>query len=208
MTISLIARGLKQAGWNEEIIQNLAARKCGGMEFSTLDMLNTIDENEVIALALNHARLKIQESINAPEYWVITGNSAIQPDSAVGRRRGFWRSLGSLFPAGLENQATEWHVRCRDGLKFFTAIRKDHVCDELLLRLWHRERTTWLVACNGCDAETFHAHLANGWPPERSAVPEKLMELASSLPIILVRGLITDDGKAIGVVAFGQFFKN
>jgi len=171
------------------------------MEISAPDAAG---ETEVLALALTKARWTIQEIFGSSEYWVLSGNSAVQPDSALGRRRGFWGSLGPSFPANLASQAIEWNVPTPGGLKFFTAIRKDQVSDELLIRLWHREKTTWLVACEGCDAQIFRSGLVDGWSPERSAIPNGLLELASISKMILVRGLITDDGKGMGVVAFGQ----
>ena len=201
MTTNLAVRGLEQAGWNAEIIRSLAVRECGGMEISAPD---PVEGSEVLALALARARWAIQGMFESPEFWVLSGNSAVQPDSAVGRRRGFWGSLGSSFPANLGAQAIEWHVPSPGGLKFFTAIRKEQVSDELLLKLWHREKTTWLVACEGCDEQTFRSGLVDGWSPQRSAIPKELLEFASKLPMILVRALIADDGNALGVVAFGQ----
>ena len=122
----------------------------------------------------------------------------------MSRRRGFWGSLGSSVPANLARHAIEWTVPSHGGLKFFTAIQKDLISDELLLQLWHTEKTTWLVASKDCDAQSFRSGLVHGWSAERSAIPKELLELASNSPMIFVRGLITDDGKAIGVVAFGQ----
>jgi hypothetical protein len=203
MTINLVVRGLEQAGWSAEIIRSLVSHKCAGIEISDPNPKAT-DRNEVLALALTKARSLIQRVFASPRYWILSGNSAVQPDSAVSRRRGFWGSLGPTFHANLARPATEWQVSVEGGLKFFSAIEKGEISDELMLRLWHKEKTTWLVACDHCDSQIFRSALAGGWSAERSSIPSELLDLASNSNMIFVRGLISDEGQEMGVFAFGE----
>lgn len=116
----------------------------------------------------------------------------------------FWGSLGPTFHANLARPATEWQVSVEGGLKFFSAIEKGEISDELMLRLWHKEKTTWLVACDHCDSQIFRSALAGGWSAERSSIPSELLDLASNSNMIFVRGLISDEGQEMGVFAFGE----
>ncbi|RYF30165.1 MAG: hypothetical protein EOO23_05740 [Comamonadaceae bacterium] len=177
----------------------LESYQCAGIELTFIGG----DEFEAKLSALRYVVSMIRTVMLQPDCWVIAGHHAPQPDSRIVRHKKLWASLG-LSIAASDNQAFEWPVRFKDGLRFFGAVSKALVSDELLLALLEKSPMAWLVVGSKDVSTAIKQSLSAGWVESRSVIPDSLLMFAQDSEVFLIRDFGPTDDLAQGAIVVSR----
>jgi len=113
--------------------------------------------------ALAHCVARVQEQLDGPELWLLTGHSAWQEPTRITRYYGLWKRLerSGVVPAGA--LTLEACLESTKGLRYFGAAQLPPEATDPAVSLWEDQGTTHLVALPPGGRQLIETLVEEGW---------------------------------------------